>query len=118
MTQTPAKPQIGDKMPDDTVYAGVSKTTGQQMFIGVRGGKGQGTSLTFNETQEALKNLAEHGHHYRLPTKEELPGLMRGFNNGSTKPPVWTEGLWEPKKEFTGSVVCMPANPSKGPPKP
>jgi hypothetical protein len=48
-------------MPDDTVYAGVSKTTGEQMFIAVPGGKGQGSPLTFNEAQEALKNLAEHG---------------------------------------------------------
>jgi hypothetical protein len=90
------------------------------MFIGVPGGKGQGSPLTFNEAQEALKNLAEHGHHYRLPTKEELPGLMRGFNNSSTKPPVWAEGLWAYNKssKSIGSAVCMPANPSKGPPKP
>jgi hypothetical protein len=28
--------------------------------------------MTFNDVQEALKNLADHGHHFHLPTKEEL----------------------------------------------
>jgi hypothetical protein len=75
MTKKPTEPKIGDKMPDHTIYAGVSSKTGNQLFIpdpdhkagSVPEGHGR-PLMTFDEVQEALKNLTEHGHHFRLPT--------------------------------------------------
>ena len=57
MTQTPTEPRIGASTPEGTVYAGISHKPAR-----VQGSAGKGSSLTFDEMQQALKNLADHGH--------------------------------------------------------
>jgi hypothetical protein len=56
MTPTSTTPKIGDKMPDDTIYAGVSSKTGNQLFVPGPDHKGAGPLMTFNDVQEALRN--------------------------------------------------------------
>jgi len=74
MTQKPTEPKIGDKCPNTrftpaspqkraTSYSYLIPITKREAF------QGHGRPLmTFDEVQEALKNLTEHGHHFRLPT--------------------------------------------------
>jgi len=121
MTQTPTDPKIGDKLPDGTIYAGVSSKTGDQLFVidpdKVGGDPRAGTLMTFNDTQEALRNLAEHGHHFRLPTKEEI--LTGQFNKrADERTPEWTSGktmgeILDEGKTYTGKPVLIPTRPPK-----
>jgi len=121
-TTTPTTPKIGDKMPDGTIYAGVSSKTGNKLFVidpdkELAAAPPAGTLMTFNDTQEALRNLAEHGHHFRLPTKEEI--LTGQFNKrADERTPEWTDGktLGESLDKgitYTGRPVLIPTRPPK-----
>jgi len=118
MTQTPTEHKIGEEMPDGTLYAGTTKA-GKHLFIGVAGTAGKpGSAMTFDEAQQALKNLADHGHHYRLPTREEAirstAAVAGQFNNRAEQ---WANGLWEPTKQHSGHAVCISEQPPKRSPK-
>jgi hypothetical protein len=82
---------VGTKMPDSTVYAGISPDTGKPMYTTpedapdvIFANLGPHVSLTmaFKEAQEYAQTInacKEHGHDdWRLPTKAELNVL---FNN-------------------------------------
>jgi hypothetical protein len=71
---TPLKP--GDKMPDRTVYAGLSPETGKAMYATPADGS---MTMTFNDAQKYAAQLDAHGHKdWHVPTKAELNVL---FNN-------------------------------------
>lgn len=74
---TPLKP--GDKMPDGTIYAGISPDTGKKMFAMPADAP---LSMTFNEAAEYAKTANSqkaHGYEdWRVPTQRELDVL---FNN-------------------------------------
>jgi hypothetical protein len=95
MTQVPrlppTEPKIGDEMPDGTVYAGVSATTGDRLLISVLGPKGLAPSMGLNEAKEAIRNLAEHGYHYRLPTRNELCTLFKSFSEPFALSVAWRD---------------------------
>ena len=68
--------QIGDKMPDGTVYAGVSPDSGKALYAMPADAP---LSVTFNGAQKYAETLDAHGHQdWRVPTKNELNLL---FNN-------------------------------------
>src|SRR5262245_927314 len=75
-----ARPTIGQKMPDGTIYAGTSPLTGKAMYTM----PADASSLTcaFNEAQQCVRDLNSKNAHshkdWRLPSKEELNVL---FNN-------------------------------------
>jgi hypothetical protein len=120
MTETPNEKKIGTEMPDGTLYAGVSQKTGKKMYIGVRGSEDKGSLLTIDETQQALKNLAEHGHDYLLRSKQKIfestaATAAERFNNAS----MATEQYWTPtENEKAGSTVNASVSLVRPAPKP
>lgn len=73
---TPREPQPGDKMPDGSVYAGVSPDTGHPLYVVPADTP---LYMQFNSAASYAKDLDAHGHHdWRLPTRGELDIL---FNN-------------------------------------
>jgi hypothetical protein len=84
---TAAEQNIGAKMPDGTVYAGISPETKQPMYAAPAD---VGLTMTFKMAKEYAAMLDAHGHKdWRVPTKKELNvlfnnrALLRGFNSGS-----------------------------------
>jgi hypothetical protein len=86
VTGEPAKPKTpvntnqapapGDKMPDGTVFAGISPDTNKRMYATPADAS---LAMKFNEAQEYATKLDAHGHKdWRVPTKAELNVL---FNN-------------------------------------
>ena len=74
-----ANPEVGDEMPDGSVYAGISPNTGKQMFAMPQDAD---VTKSFNEAAKYAQKLNEEktlGHDdWHVPTKEELNVL---FNN-------------------------------------
>jgi len=69
-------PAPGDKMPDGTIFAGVSPDTGKAMYATPADAS---LSMKFNKAREYAARLDAHGHKdWRVPTKAELNVL---FNN-------------------------------------
>lgn len=78
---TSSEPKIGDKMPDGTIYAGISPETNKPMYAMPADAP---LTMTFNEAREYAAKGAKfkaYGHQdWRVPTKVELNVL---FNNRS-----------------------------------
>jgi hypothetical protein len=94
---TAAKPktaiEVGDEMPDGTIYAGVSPDTGKAMYATPQDAPG---TYTFNQAAQYVGNLDAHGHHdFRAPSKSELNVLFNnraaigGFNVTGSNPAGW-----------------------------
>lgn len=91
----PGQPEsgIGKRMPDGTVYAGISPATGKPMYAMPQDAPG---TYRFNNAQEYAKKLAALGHKdWRAPTKNELNVLFNnraaigGFNETGSNPAGW-----------------------------
>jgi hypothetical protein len=66
--------RIGDKMPDGTIYAGLSPDSGRALYTTPEDEK---TAFNFNEARDHAEALDAHGHHdWRVPTKGELDALF------------------------------------------
>jgi hypothetical protein len=66
--------EIGDAMPDGTVYAGVSPETGKAMFTMVADAP---ATCSFDHAQDYAAKLDAHGYRdWRVPTKDELNVLF------------------------------------------
>jgi hypothetical protein len=77
----PKRISLGAKMPDGTVYAGISPDTHQPMYVTPADAPLTNTfnTYTFNEANKYAKQLNARGHQdWRVPTKNELKVL---FNN-------------------------------------
>lgn len=73
--------QVGDKMPDGAIYAGISPTTHQPLFTTPHNASFKGT---FNMAAAYAFELDAHGHHdWRMPTKEELDMLIKNRDKGA-----------------------------------
>jgi len=95
--EAPAPPRpkrkIGDKMPDGTVYAGISPDTNKPMYAPPADAP---FTCTFNEARLYAAATPAHGHHdWRVPTKGELNVLFNnraaigGFNETGSYPAGW-----------------------------
>jgi hypothetical protein len=89
----PAEPKIGDKMPDGTVYAGISPDTHKPMYTTPADAP---LTPTFNVAKEYAAKLDAHGHKdWRVPTKAELNVLFNnraaigGFDISGSNPAGW-----------------------------
>jgi hypothetical protein len=87
------EPKPGDKMPDGTVYAGISPDTGKAMYATAADAP---LTYTFNHAQKYAANLDANGHKdWRVPTKAELNVLFKnraaigGFNETGSYPAGW-----------------------------
>jgi hypothetical protein len=100
-----AEPKTGDKMPDGTIYAGVSPNTGRAMYATALDAS---LTMTFNEAKEYASKLDAHGHQdWRVPTKGELNVLFNnraaigGFNETGSDPAGW---YWSASQNGTWSA--------------
>lgn len=74
-TTTDTAPEIGSRMPDGSVYAGVSPDTGRPMYTTPRDVP---LTCSFDEAREYASRLDAHGHRdWRVPTKAELDVLFQ-----------------------------------------
>ena len=85
--------EIGEVMPDGTVYAGVSPETGKAMFTTAADAPG---TCGFHEAQEYAAKLYANGHlDWRVPTRSELNVLYQnraaigGFEESGSEPVGW-----------------------------
>ena len=96
-----AVPCIGHRMPDGTIYAGISPDTGKPMYATPADAP---LTMTFNDAVSYAKKLDAHGHtDWHVPTKGELNVLFNnraaigGFNVSGSDPAGWywsgTKGL-------------------------
>jgi hypothetical protein len=90
---TKSSPRIGDTMPDGTVYAGISPSTGGSIYTTPADAS---LTCTFNEATIYAKNLNAHDHaDWRIPTKAELNALFNhraaigGFNTTGPGTAAW-----------------------------
>ena len=86
-------PAAGDKMPDGTVFAGISPDTNKPMYTTPTDAS---LTMRFNEAQEYAAKLDAYGHKdWRVPTKAELNVLFNnraaigGFNVTGSDPSGW-----------------------------
>jgi hypothetical protein len=91
--EPPREPEVGDTMPDGTVFAGISPDTGKEMFATAADAP---LTYTFNEAKEYAARLDAHGRQdWRVPTKDELNVLFNnraaigGFNVTGSYPAGW-----------------------------
>lgn len=96
-------PAPGDKMPDGTVFAGISPDTNKPMYVTPVDAS---LTMTFNEAQKYAANLDAHGYKdWHVPTKDELNVLFNnravigGFDISGSDPAGWywsasSYGLW------------------------
>jgi hypothetical protein len=96
-------PAPGDKMPDGTVFAGISPETNKPMYATPADAS---LTMTFNDAQKYAATLNAHGHQdWRVPTKAELNVLFNnraaigGFDIGGSFPAGWywsasQHGVW------------------------
>lgn len=75
--------EIGDKMPDGTVCAGISPDTNQPMYAAAVDAP---LALTFKKAMKYAENLEVGGKKgFRLPSKAELDVLYRNREKGALK---------------------------------
>jgi hypothetical protein len=85
--------QIGDRMEDGTVYAGISPDTHEPMYATPNDAP---LTYTFDQAKEYGTKLGAHGHKdWCVPTKAELNvlfqnrGTIDGFNETGAYPSGW-----------------------------
>ena len=90
---SPAEPKVGDRMPDGTVYAGISPDTNKPMYAMSQDGL---LTYTFNEATRYAAKLNAYGHKdWRVPTPGELNVLFNnraaigGFDITGSNPAGW-----------------------------
>lgn len=75
--------QVGDEMPDGTIFVGISPNTHKPMYTTPRDAPGV---YEFNQAAQYAKNLDAHGHHdFHAPSKRELNVLYENRNQGRLK---------------------------------
>jgi len=102
------EPKIGDKMPDGTVFAGISPDTNKPMYVTPADAS---LTMTFNEAKEYAARLDAHGHKdWHVPTKAELNVLFNnraaigGFDISGSLPAGW---YWSASPDGTWGAWCQ-----------
>ncbi len=93
MTQPMTTRDPGERMPDGTIYAGVSPYTGKPMYTTPADAP---LTYIFSEAKKYAAGLAAHGYHdWRIPKKDELNVLFNnraaigGFKNAGSDHTGW-----------------------------
>jgi hypothetical protein len=76
--------EVGDRMEDGTIFAGISPNTGKQMFALAADAS---LTMTFNKAKEYAAEAADAkgNKSFRVPTKEELNVLFQNREKGALK---------------------------------
>jgi len=76
-------PEIGELMPDGTVYVGVSPETGGAMYARYRDSS---LPMKWEKATKYVKGLSSHGYDdWKLPSKKEMQVLFENKEKGSLK---------------------------------
>ena len=93
LTKEDQAPAPGDKMPDGTLFAGISPDTNKPMYATPADAS---LTMKFNEAQKYAATLNAHGHNdWRVPTRAELNVLFNnraaigGFDISGSYPAGW-----------------------------
>jgi hypothetical protein len=79
-------PQVGDVMPDGTIYAGISPDTHKKLFVMPRDDSISGSFNTVADRVEKANAQKILGHDdWRMPTRNELIMLYRNRDAGALK---------------------------------
>jgi Protein of unknown function (DUF1566) len=79
--KTASAPKPGDKMPDGSVYAGVSPDSGEAMYVTPADAP---LLMTFDKAAKYAAGLDAYGHKdWRLPTEAELLEIYKNRNEGA-----------------------------------
>ena len=105
----PPLPEIGEKMPDGTIYAGISPTSNKPMFAAATDERGP---MTFNSAALcATRRIAGGKRDFRVPDVKEQQVLFDNRNKGALKGTFNTSGgglvgwYWSSTPHFgTGGV--------------
>jgi hypothetical protein len=98
-----ASPEIGDRMPDGTIYAGISPTTHVPMYAAAEDSPGQMTYYT-----AALADCMKSG--FRLPDREELRVIFESKEKGALKG-AFKEASCDDSSEWYWSSTQSDTNP-------
>ena len=85
---------IGDRMPDGSIYAGISPSRGTKLFAAAANAP---RPMTFQDAERYARNLDVHGHtDWRLPARKELRQLFesRTAIGGFATPHGSRDALW------------------------
>ena len=83
-------PAIGDRMEDDTIYAGVSPDTGKPMYALPADAT---MTMRWREAMDYAAGLHAHGHKdWKLPSEAELDVLYQNRDKGALKGTFNTSG--------------------------
>lgn len=92
-TKERAPPQVGQRMPDGSIYAGISPDTGKPFFAAPADAP---LTYTFNQARDYATAFDAHGHKdWRVPTRSELNVLFEnraaigGFKVSGSYPAGW-----------------------------
>jgi hypothetical protein len=111
-----AAPRVGDKMPDGSVYAGISPDTGKPMYTTPASAP---LTMKWKQAMDYAAKLDGHGHQdWRVPTKSELNVLFNnraaigGFDISGSNPAGWywsssqgsNYGAWDQRSSDGGQL--------------
>ena len=95
MTEEIKKLKVGTKMPDGTIFAGISPDTDKPMYVMA---EDESVTMTFNEAAKfsgGLNKYRAYGHKgWRVPTKAELNVLFQNCEKGALKGTFNLAGLY------------------------
>lgn len=99
--------EIGDKMPDGTIYAGISPNTGEPMYVTAADAF---LTVEWKNAMDYAAELDAHGHQdWRLPSTGELNTLFNnraaigGFDVTGSHPESWYWSASETSKSRAGA---------------
>ncbi len=99
--------EVGDKMEDGTIFAGVSPDTGRNMFVTPKDASGV---FAWKAAMKYAANLDANGHRdWSLPTEAELKTLYQNRNKGALKGTFNTSGTYP--SSFYWSSAQTPVHP-------
>ncbi len=97
--------EIGDRLEDGTVYAGISPTTQQRMYVVPADAP---LTMTFNNAAKYAEDLEFGGHNdFRVPDKDELNVLFENKDKGALRGTFseidgsYTNGFYWSSDEFS-----------------
>jgi hypothetical protein len=92
------KLEVGQEMPDGTIYGGVSPDDGKPMFVVAK--DSSSSMMTFNEAAKFASSLMVHGHNdYRVLTRSELYVLYQNKDKGALKNTFNNSHYWSSSEQ-------------------
>lgn len=97
------EPAPGDRMPDGTIFAGVSPASGRRIFVTPEDAPG---ALPWKAAYRYARDLDAHGHRdWKLPAREELEILYRNRHKGALEGTFNASGRYWSSEALSGFVI-------------